>query len=73
MPVAVAVLLTWVQVADALVLYEVSLPLIAVCGIALYRRRGQLAGQWYELSLIAAAALALQPFPHAQPYGLRRD
>jgi hypothetical protein len=57
-PVAAAALLTWAQIADALVLYEVSLPLIAVCGIQVYRHRRRLAGQWYEFSLAAAAALA---------------
>ena len=58
-PVAVAVLFTWAQVADALVLYEVSLPVIAVCGIRIYRGRRQLTGQWFEFSLAAAAVLAI--------------
>jgi hypothetical protein len=57
-PVAACALLTWAQVADALVLYEVSLPLITVCGIQIYRHRRRLARQWYELSLAAAAAVA---------------
>ena len=55
LPVVVGVLLTWALVADLLVLYEAVLPLAAVCAIRMYRRRGPLAGQWYELSLAAAA------------------
>ena len=54
-PVVVGVLLTWALVADLLVLYEAVLPLAAVCAMRMYRRRGPLAGQRYELSLAAAA------------------
>ena len=56
-PALVAVMLAWAQVADALVLYEGVLPLVAVCAARMYRRRGPLTGQWYELSL-AVGALA---------------
>jgi hypothetical protein len=55
LPMVVGVLLTWALVADLLVLYEAVLPLAAVCAMRMYRRRGPLAGQWYELSLVAAA------------------
>ena len=66
-PVLVSVLLTWVQVGDPLVLYEGVVPLVIVCAIRAYRRRGPLSESWYELSLAAgaiisagAAALALK-------------
>jgi hypothetical protein len=54
-PVIIAILLTWAQVADTLVLYEGALPLAAACLMRLYRRRGPLSGQWYDLSLVIAA------------------
>ena len=54
-PVPVAVLLAWVQVGDPIVLYEGVVPLVLVCAIRMYRRRGPLREQWYELSLSAGA------------------
>jgi hypothetical protein len=54
-PVAVAVLLTCAQVADMIVLIEGVLPLVFVCAVRMLRRRGPVAGQWYELSLAAGA------------------
>jgi hypothetical protein len=57
-PAAAGVLLTWGLVADALVLYEVSVPLLVVCGIRMYRGRRHLAGVWFEFCLATAAALA---------------
>jgi hypothetical protein len=73
-PVVVAVLLTWVLVADPLVLVVGIFPLVAVCALrvirgVLARRRagpgdGQgwfldgLTAQWFEVSLAAAAILA---------------
>ena len=48
-----AVLLAWVQVGDPLVLYEGVVPLVLVCAIRVYRRRGSLQENWYELSLAA--------------------
>ena len=54
-PVAVGAALTWALIADLLVLYEGVLPLAAVCAVRMYRRRGPLAGQWYDLSLAVAA------------------
>ncbi len=56
-PIVVSVLLAWAQVADMIVLVEGVLPLAVVCAVRMCRRRGPLAGQWYELSL-AAGALA---------------
>jgi hypothetical protein len=56
--VVVTVLLAWVQVGDPLVLYEGVVPLVLVCAIRVYRRRGPLAEQWYELSLAAGAIIS---------------
>jgi hypothetical protein len=75
-PVVVAVLLAWAQVADPLVTYEGVLPLVVVCAVRVYRQRDRLAGHlreyWYELSLAGgaivstgAAALALRLIKHA--------
>ncbi|HJY55025.1 MAG TPA: hypothetical protein VJ418_01440 [Streptosporangiaceae bacterium] len=57
-PVLVAVLLAWVQVGDPLVLYEGVVPLVLVCAIRMYRRRGSLQENWYELSLGAGAIVS---------------
>ncbi len=57
-PVLVAVLLAWVQVGDPLVLYEGVVPLVIVCAIRMYRRRGSLQENWYELSLAAGAIVS---------------
>ncbi len=54
-PVAVAVLLAWAQVADSLVLYEGTVPLVMVCVVRAYRGRSQPREHWYELSLAAGA------------------
>lgn len=66
-PVAVGALLAWARVSDPIVLLEAEIPLLAVCVIRMYRRRGPLRGQWYDLSLAVAvvagdrvAALALR-------------
>ena len=57
-PVLVAVLLAWAQVGDPLVLYEGVVPLVIVCAIRAYRRRGSLRENWYELSLAAGAIVS---------------
>jgi hypothetical protein len=57
-PVLVAVLLAWAQVGDPLVLYEGVVPLVIVCAIRVYRRRGSLRENWYELSLAAGAIVS---------------
>ncbi|HVB42638.1 MAG TPA: hypothetical protein VNF47_08035 [Streptosporangiaceae bacterium] len=71
-PVAVALVLGCAQVADPLARYEGVLPLLAVCAMRMYARRGPLRGQWYELSLAAAtagsaaaAAVVLEAVRHA--------
>ncbi len=56
-PVVVTALLTWVEIADSTAIFEGALPIAVVCAVRMYRRRGTLAGQWYDLSL-AAGALA---------------
>ncbi|HVB44979.1 MAG TPA: hypothetical protein VNF47_20075 [Streptosporangiaceae bacterium] len=57
LPVLVTALLAWAQIGDTLVVFEGALPLLAVSAVRMLRRRGPLAGQWYDLSL-AAGALA---------------
>jgi len=57
-PVAVATLLAWARMSDSIVLLEGEIPLLAVCAMRVYQRRGPLRGQWYDLSLAAAAIAA---------------
>ena len=70
-PIITGLLLTWVLVADPLVLVVGIVPLVAVCAmrvareLSLARRRGgpgwaraSLSARWYELSLAVAAILA---------------
>ncbi len=66
-PVVVGLLLTWVLVADPLVLVVGIVPLVAVCGMRVLRavlsarppdRGAALQASWYEVSLAAAAILA---------------
>ena len=66
-PVVVGLLLTWVLVADPLVLVVGIVPLVAVCGLRVLRavwsarppdRGAALQASWYEVSLAAAAILA---------------
>ena len=57
-PVLVSVLLAWVQVGDPLALYEGVVPLVLVCVIRIYRRRGSPRENWYELSLAAGAIVS---------------
>jgi len=66
-PVIVGLLLTWVLVADPLVLVVGIVPLVAVCGLRVLRavwsarppdRGAALQANWYEVSLAAAAILA---------------
>ena len=66
-PLIVGLLLTWVLVADPLVLVVGIVPLVAVCGVRVIRavfaarppdRRAALQASWYEVSLAAAAILA---------------
>jgi hypothetical protein len=66
-PVIVGLLLTWVLVADPLVLVVGIVPLAAVCAVRVIRavlaaaprdRAAALQAHWYEVSLAAAAILA---------------
>ena len=66
-PIVVGVLMTWVLVADPLVLVVGIVPLVAVCAVRIIRaisaadpgaRRAALQARWYEVSLAAAAILA---------------
>ena len=61
-PVAAAVVLTWVIIADQVALLDAAVPLAVVCGarvlLAVLRHRRSLASQWYELSLVAASAVS---------------
>ena len=63
LPPVIAVLLTWVLVADRLVIAAMLVPLLLVCCIRVYRGvvvLGQpLAEQWFEMSLAGAGILAL--------------
>ena len=73
-PVAVGLLLTWVLVADPLVLVVGIIPLVAVCAMRVARElslaqrregrepgwaRASLRARWYELALAVAAILAV--------------
>ena len=62
-PVAVFVLLAWASVGDPLVEVIGALPLAGIClarvAVCLPRRLGTLRTYWYELSLAAAAVLAV--------------
>ncbi len=73
MPVVVGLLLTWVLVADPLVLVVGIIPLVAVCAVRVARElslaqrregrepgwaRASLRARWYELALAVAAILA---------------
>ena len=57
-PAAIAVMLTWVLVADRVAVFDAVLPLVAVCGLrafwALVHDRKPLASLWFEFSLMAA-------------------
>jgi hypothetical protein len=62
-PAAVAVLLSWALIADDIVLMIAVLPLAAACAVRAYqasvRDRLPLRNSWFELSLAAAAVLAV--------------
>jgi hypothetical protein len=61
-PVVIALLLAWVQIADPLVLYEGVIPLVLVGLIRAYRRHGtqweSWRESWYELALAAGAIVS---------------
>jgi hypothetical protein len=60
MPILIGVLLTWAQVADALVLVEGALPIAAVCALRMYRRGGPWRGQVYDASMVVAALVSAE-------------
>ncbi len=61
-PVAIAVMLTWVIIADRVAVFDAALPLAVVCGIrgywALIRRRRPASALWFEFSLAAAGIVS---------------
>jgi hypothetical protein len=61
-PAAVAVMLTWVIVADRVAVLDAAVPLIVVCGIracwAVIHDGKRVASQWFELSLMAAGVVS---------------
>jgi hypothetical protein len=61
-PAAIAVMLTWVIVADRIAVLDAAVPLILVCGIRAYwaviHDGKRLASQWFELSLMAAGVFS---------------
>jgi hypothetical protein len=63
-PVAVGVMLAWVEIADRLVVLIGVVPLAAVCAVrayqALVQRRERLWSAWFDLSLIAAAGASVE-------------
>ncbi|HET7013076.1 MAG TPA: hypothetical protein VFI65_04150 [Streptosporangiaceae bacterium] len=59
LPIAVAVLLTWVEIADTTAIYEGALPIVLVCLVRMYRRRGPLAGQRFDLTMGAGALASI--------------
>jgi len=78
-PAAIAVMLTWVIIADRVAVFDAALPLAAVCGIRAYwavvHDRKPLASLWFEFSLMAAsivsfgaAALVVSAIKHLGGY-----
>jgi hypothetical protein len=63
-PVAVAVMLAWVEIADRLVVLIGVVPLAAVCAVRAYQavvqRRERLRSAWFDLSLIVAAGASAE-------------
>jgi hypothetical protein len=63
-PIVVAAMLAWVEVADRLVVLIGVVPLAAVCAVRAYRtvvqRRERLRAAWFDLSLIAAAGASVE-------------
>lgn len=55
LPVLVAAMLTWAEIADTTAIFEGALPIAAVCAVRIYRRRGPLSAQWHDLSLAVGA------------------
>jgi len=62
-PAAVAVMLTWVTIADRITVFDLAIPLVVVCGLrafwAVVHHHKRLASQWFEFSLIAAGIVSV--------------
>ena len=54
-PVIVALLLAWAQLADSIVLLAAVIPLAVVCAFRVARSRQRLADRWYEIALAGGA------------------
>ncbi len=54
-PVVVAALLAWAQLADSIVLLAAVIPLVVVCVFRVARSRQRLATRWYEIALAGGA------------------
>ncbi len=78
-PAAIAVMLTWVIIADRVAVLDAALPLVAACGLrafwAVAHDRKPLASLWFEISLMAAgivstaaAALVVSAINHLGGY-----
>jgi hypothetical protein len=59
LPAAVTVLLAWVEIADSTAVYEGALPIVLICLVRVYRRRGPLAGQLYDLAMATGALISI--------------
>jgi hypothetical protein len=61
-PAAIAVMLTWVIIADRVAVFDAALPLVVVCGIracwAVVHGRKRLTSVWFELSLVVAGIVS---------------
>ena len=61
-PAAIAVMLTWVIIADRVAVFDAALPLVVACGIrgcwALIHDRKRLTSVWFEFSLVAAGIVS---------------
>ncbi|HUD39523.1 MAG TPA: hypothetical protein VMR14_21680 [Streptosporangiaceae bacterium] len=73
LPVVVTALLTWVEIADSTAIFEGALPIVVVCAVRMYRRRGGLAAQWHDLGLgvgaLASAGAAMVAVAVIQSHG----
>jgi hypothetical protein len=61
-PAAIAVMLTWVIIADRVAVFDAALPLVVVCGIracwAIVHGRKRLTSVWFELSLVVVGIVS---------------
>ena len=50
LPIAVAAVLAWVEIADSTAIYEGAVPIAIICLVRIYRRRGSTAQRWADLA-----------------------